>query len=73
MLVGYSNGGALVLKYAMDEVERGGGLRPARLVLVSPMIGVAPFAWVARVVARWNNDLTKRWSEPPPAARSHLR
>ncbi len=51
VLVGYSNGGALVLKYAMDEVERGGGLRPARLVLISPMIGVAPFAWVARVIS----------------------
>jgi alpha-beta hydrolase superfamily lysophospholipase len=51
VLVGYSNGGALVLKYAMDEVERGGGSRPARLVLISPMIGVAPFAWLARVIS----------------------
>jgi len=51
VLVGYSNGGALVLKYAMDEVERGGGLRPARIVLISPMIGVAPFAWLARVIS----------------------
>ena len=41
VLVGYSNGGALVLKYALDEVERGGGPRPTRLVLISPMIGVA--------------------------------
>ena len=51
MLVGYSNGGALVLKYALDQVERGDGLRPTRLVLISPMIGVAPFAWMARVIS----------------------
>jgi alpha-beta hydrolase superfamily lysophospholipase len=40
LLVGYSNGGALVLKYALDEVERGNGPRLTRLVLISPMIGV---------------------------------
>jgi len=51
MLVGYSNGGALVLKYALDEVERGDGSRLTRLVLISPMIGVAPFAWMARVIS----------------------
>ena len=51
VLAGYSNGGALVLKYALDHVERGEGPRPARLVLISPMIGVAPFAWLARVIS----------------------
>ena len=51
MLVGYSNGGALVLKYALDQVEHGDGVRPTRLVLISPMIGVAPFAWLARVIS----------------------
>ena len=51
MLVGYSNGGALVLKYALDEVERGEDLPSTRLVLISPMIGVAPFAWLARVIS----------------------
>ena len=51
VLVGYSNGGALVLKYALDEVERGGSLRRTRLVLISPMIGVPPFAWMARVIS----------------------
>ena len=51
VLVGYSNGGALVLKYALDEVERGDGLRRTRLVLISPMIGVPPFAWMARVIS----------------------
>jgi alpha-beta hydrolase superfamily lysophospholipase len=51
LLVGYSNGGALVLKYALDEVERGGSLRRTRLVLISPMIGVPKFAWMARVIS----------------------
>ena len=51
VLVGYSNGGALVLKYALDEIERGQALPKMRLVLVSPMIGVTPFAWMARVIS----------------------
>ena len=51
VLVGYSNGGALVLKYALDEVERGSSLPATRLALISPMIGVAPFAWLARVIS----------------------
>jgi alpha-beta hydrolase superfamily lysophospholipase len=51
MLVGYSNGGALVLKYALDQIESGEGLRATRLVLISPMIAVAPFAWLSRVVS----------------------
>ena len=51
VLVGYSNGGALVLKHALDELERGGALRNTRLVLISPMIGVPPFAWLARVIS----------------------
>jgi len=51
VLVGYSNGGALVLKYALEEVERGEDVPSTRLVLISPMIGVAPFAWLARVIS----------------------
>ena len=51
VLVGYSNGGALVLKYALDEVERGAHPRATRLALISPMIGVAPFAWLSRVIS----------------------
>ena len=51
VLVGYSNGGALVLKYALDGIERGDPSPPARIVLISPMIGVAPFAWMARVIS----------------------
>jgi alpha-beta hydrolase superfamily lysophospholipase len=51
VLVGYSNGGALVLKYALDEIERGNSLRATRLALISPMVGVAPFAWMTRVIS----------------------
>jgi alpha-beta hydrolase superfamily lysophospholipase len=51
VLVGYSNGGALVLKYALDVVEGSGDPRPARLMLLSPMIGVPKFAWLARVIS----------------------
>jgi alpha-beta hydrolase superfamily lysophospholipase len=43
-LVGYSNGGALALKYALDAVEDPGLPRPARVVLISPMIGITEMA-----------------------------
>ncbi|MBO9515184.1 MAG: alpha/beta hydrolase [Variovorax sp.] len=40
-IVGYSNGGALALKYALDALDDEQGLaRPDRLVLLAPMIGV---------------------------------
>jgi predicted alpha/beta-fold hydrolase len=51
LLVGYSNGGAQVLKYALDVVEGSGDPRADRLVLLSPMIGVTRFAWLARVIS----------------------
>jgi alpha-beta hydrolase superfamily lysophospholipase len=51
VLVGYSNGGALVLKYTLDALEGSGDPEAARVVLLSPMIGVAPFAWLARVIS----------------------
>ncbi len=51
MLVGYSNGGALVLKYVFDALEGSGDPQAARIVLLSPMIGVQPFAWLARVIS----------------------
>ncbi|WP_424811889.1 alpha/beta hydrolase [Roseococcus sp. YIM B11640] len=43
-MVGFSNGGALALKYAMDAIENPALARPARLVLLSPMIGITVFA-----------------------------
>lgn len=51
VIVGYSNGGALALKYALDAVEGSGDPLPSRLVLLSPMIGVAPLAWLTRVIS----------------------
>ena len=51
VLVGYSNGGALVTKYALDALEGSGDPQAERIVLLSPMIGVTPFAWMARVIS----------------------
>jgi alpha-beta hydrolase superfamily lysophospholipase len=51
VLVGYSNGGALVLKYALDALEGSGDPQAAKIVLLSPMIGVPRFAWLARVIS----------------------
>lgn len=51
-LVGYSNGGALVTKYAVEALGDDGLAQPDRLVLFSPMIGVTRFARFAGV-AGW--------------------
>lgn len=51
-LVGYSNGGALALRHALDAIENPALVAPARLVLLSPMIGVSGFARFAGV-AGW--------------------
>lgn len=52
-LVGYSNGGALALMAALDAVEDPGrSPRAARVVLVSPMVGVTEFARLAGLPAR---------------------
>ncbi len=52
-VVGYSNGAALALKYAMDRVDITGddGLpAPDRLVMVSPMIGIGRLAAFSRLM-----------------------
>lgn len=51
-IVGYSNGGALALKYAMDVAEDPDSdlPRPDRLVLISPMIGVGRAAAFSRML-----------------------
>lgn len=51
VLVGYSNGGALVLKYSLDAIDGSGDPPASRIVLLSPMIGVTRFAWLARVIS----------------------
>lgn len=43
-LVGYSNGGALAVNYALEALEEPRLAAPDRIVLVSPMIGVTRFA-----------------------------
>ena len=43
-IVGYSNGGALAVKYALDALGDARLAKPDRLVLLSPMIGVTRFA-----------------------------
>lgn len=43
-VIGYSNGGALALMYALNALEDDGLPRPDRLVLVSPMVGITAFA-----------------------------
>jgi alpha-beta hydrolase superfamily lysophospholipase len=48
-LLGYSNGGALVVKHALDAIEDPSLDAPQRLVLVSPMIGVTAFARFAGI------------------------
>jgi alpha-beta hydrolase superfamily lysophospholipase len=43
-LVGFSNGGALAVKYALDAIEDPKLPRADRLVLLTPMIGITRFA-----------------------------
>lgn len=43
-VVGFSNGGALAVKYALDAVADGSLPKPERLILLSPMIGLTAFA-----------------------------
>lgn len=51
-IVGFSNGGALAVKYALDALEDERLARPERLVLISPMIGITVFARYAGI-AGW--------------------
>jgi alpha-beta hydrolase superfamily lysophospholipase len=53
VIVGYSNGGALAVKYALEALDRPQDPRATSLVLISPMIGVTPAArlawWISRL------------------------
>jgi alpha-beta hydrolase superfamily lysophospholipase len=49
-LVGYSNGAALSVKYALDATEDASLPRIERIILLSPMIGVTPAAGLAKYV-----------------------
>ncbi len=50
-VVGYSNGGALAVKYALDALDDPALPRPDHVVLLSPMIGVTRFARFAGIAA----------------------
>jgi alpha-beta hydrolase superfamily lysophospholipase len=43
-IIGFSNGGALAVQYALDAIEDERLAPPDRLVLISPMIGITAFA-----------------------------
>jgi alpha-beta hydrolase superfamily lysophospholipase len=43
-IVGFSNGGSLALKYALDAIEDPQLARPDDLILISPMVGITRFA-----------------------------
>jgi len=48
-IIGFSNGGALAMKYALDALGDAKLTRPDRLVLISPMIGITEMARFAGV------------------------
>jgi alpha-beta hydrolase superfamily lysophospholipase len=67
VLVGYSNGGALVTKYALDAIEDASRPMPDRVILLSPMIGVSPLARMARVISALGPIVPKaRWLDVFP-------
>jgi alpha-beta hydrolase superfamily lysophospholipase len=48
-MIGYSNGAALAVDYALGALEGGDAPPPAGLVIISPAIAISPFAVVGRV------------------------
>jgi alpha-beta hydrolase superfamily lysophospholipase len=60
-LVGFSNGGALALKYAMEAVDSDELHEPDQLILVSPMVGITAFARFAGI-AGWP-AVFSRWAK----------
>ena len=68
-LVGYSNGGALAVKYSLDALRMPDLPKADRLVLLSPMIGVSPFArfsWMMSVFAWVPYFEQSRWLDVLP-------
>jgi alpha-beta hydrolase superfamily lysophospholipase len=49
-VVGYSNGGALALEYALESLDDAQLPRPDRIVLISPMVGITSLARFAGVL-----------------------
>ena len=68
-VVGYSNGGALAVDYALDVLAGARLPRADRLVLVSPMIGVSPAAAFVRFLGGFGllpYFRAARWLEVTP-------
>lgn len=67
VLVGYSNGGALAIKYALDALEDARLPAVSRVILVSPMVGVSPMARFARAISALGPVVEKaRWLDVFP-------
>jgi alpha-beta hydrolase superfamily lysophospholipase len=49
-IVGYSNGGALAMKYVLDALDDESLARPDRLVLITPMIGLTELSRFAGIL-----------------------
>lgn len=49
-VVGFSNGGALAMKYVLDTLDEPSLRRPDRVVLIAPMIGITSLARFAGVM-----------------------
>lgn len=66
IVVGFSNGGALAVDYALSALEDRDLPRPKALVLLSPMIGITGLAEVTRfhkLIAAVSGDPKANWSE----------
>jgi alpha-beta hydrolase superfamily lysophospholipase len=48
-VVGYSNGGALAMKYTLDSLEDPALRTPEQLIMISPMIGVSGLAGFGKI------------------------
>ena len=72
-VVGYSNGGALAVQYALDALGDPALPKPDRVVVMSPMIGVTRFSGLATRLARWVTTIGRipyfaqsRWMDIQP-------
>jgi alpha-beta hydrolase superfamily lysophospholipase len=68
-LVGYSNGGALALEYALEALDDATLAKPDQLVLISPMVGITSFARFAGVLgwpAVFPGFAKSAWLDTPP-------
>ena len=63
--VGYSTGATLGIRYSIDAIEAGQPeLLPRRMFVLSPAMGVSPFARLAnvqRLISRWGVAPKARW------------